>query len=239
LTRFWRRRINTIEVLGIDQARRLAESGIAESRIHLKRDPSPVTFSPGIVPQRLPDDFFGATGVLLYSGNWGVAHDDKTFVEGYSEYARQSPRGLRFWLNATGSKVNSIERELNARGAPLYRSSPVPLEDLPRLLLAADVHLITLRDRFVGYVLPSKIHACIESGKRILFIGSKASDVHLLATRALPVDRYYRVDTGDIDALVSVLLSIEQAIIAEHGSDLPRRLRSIDALSSQSARAQP
>ena len=65
-------------------------------------------------------------------------------------------------------------------GVPIYRSSLVPLEDLPRLLLAADVHLITLRDPFVGYVLPSKIHACIESGKRVLFVGSQSSDVHLL-----------------------------------------------------------
>ena len=80
---------------------------------------------------------------------------------------------------------------------PIYRSSLVPLEDLPRLLLAADVHLITLRDPFVGYVLPSKIHACIESGKRILFVGSQNSDVHLLASDALPSDRYCRVDVGD------------------------------------------
>ena len=80
---------------------------------------------------------------------------------------------LRFWLNATGAKADRVERELRSRGVPVYRSSLVPLEDLPRLLLAADVHLVTLRDPFVGYVLPSKIHACIESGKRILFVGSQ------------------------------------------------------------------
>ena len=89
------------------------------------------------------------------------------------EYFLQSKHGLRFWLNATGAKADRVERELRSRGVPIYRSSLVPLEDLPRLLLAADVHLITLRDPFVGYVLPSKIHACIESGKRILFVGSQ------------------------------------------------------------------
>ncbi len=44
--------------------------------------------------------------------------------------------------------------------------APVPLEQLPPLLIAADVHLITLRDAFVGYVLPSKVHACIEFRKK-------------------------------------------------------------------------
>ena len=31
LTQFWRRRVDAFEVLGVDQARRLAESGIAEA----------------------------------------------------------------------------------------------------------------------------------------------------------------------------------------------------------------
>ena len=232
LTRFWRRRVDTFEVLGVDQARRLAESGIGEDRIRLKRDPAPVTFSPGIKPQPLPSELRGGTGVILYSGNWGVAHDENTFIEAYSEYTRRSPQGLRFWLNATGAKANRVERELRARGVPMYRSSLVPLEDLPRLLLAADVHLITLRDPFVGYVLPSKIHACIESGKRILFIGSEASDVHLLTSCALSTDRYYRVDVGDVGALVQVLLSIEQTIKFERGLRLAGQLNSVGALSA-------
>ena len=153
------------EVLGLDQARRLAESGIAEERIELKRNPSPVVFSPRLRPLQLPDALRGGSGVILYSGNWGVAHDDDTFIEAYSEYLRQSKHGLKFWLNAIGAKADRVENELRRRGCFVYRSNPVPLEQLPPLLMAADVHLITLRDAFVGYVLPSKVHACIESGQ--------------------------------------------------------------------------
>jgi hypothetical protein len=40
-------------------------------------------------------------------------------------------------------------------GRRSYRS--LPLADLPRLLLTPHAHLITLKDRFVGYVLPSKV----------------------------------------------------------------------------------
>jgi hypothetical protein len=222
LTHFWRRRIDAFEVLGIDQARRLANSGIAAERIHLKRDPSPVTFAPKLPPLSLSDELRRGSGVILYSGNWGVAHDDDTFIEAYSEYFRQSKLGLRFWLNATGAKADRVECELRARGVPIYRSNLVPLEQLPRLLLAADVHLITLRDPFVGYVLPSKVHACIESGKRILFVGSQDSDVHLLASGVPSLGRYYRVDVGDVSGLVNALHAMERAVVGEREARVVR-----------------
>jgi len=215
LTRFWRRRIDMFEVLGLDQARRLAESGIPEERIKLKRNASPVMFSPRLRPLELPDALRDGSGVVLYSGNWGVAHDDDTFIEAYSQYSRESKHGLKFWLNAVGAKADRVENELRRRGSFVHRTHPVPLEQLPPLLIAADVHLITLRDAFVGYVLPSKVHACIESGKRIIFVGSEKSDVHLLASGALASLNYRRVEVGDVDRLVKVLHDMER-IVSEH-----------------------
>ena len=215
LTYFWRRRVDAFEALGADQARRLKEMGIPEECIRIKPNPSPVTFLPGLDPLPLPNELCGGCGFILYSGNWGVAHDENTFIEAYSEYFRHSKLGLRFWLNATGAKADCVERELRARGVPVYRSNLLPLEQLPQLLLAADVHLVTLRDAFVGYVLPSKIHACIESSKRILFVGSQDSDVHLLASRALPAGGYFQVDVGDVDGLVKALYALERAVTGE------------------------
>jgi glycosyltransferase involved in cell wall biosynthesis len=215
ITRFWRRRIHVFEVLGTDQARRLADMGIARGRIRLKPNPSPVVFEKGITPLPLPSELHGQSGIILYSGNWGVPHDENTFIQAYTEYRAQSKQGLAFWLNAIGAKADRVEKEIRSRGLPIYRSNLVPLEELPRLLLAADVHLITLRDPFVGYVVPSKIHACIESGKRVLFVGSQHSDVHLMAARALPSLRYSRVDVGDVAGLVDVLHTAERAIINE------------------------
>src|SRR5262249_31327520 len=123
---------------------------------------------------------------------------------------------LRFWLNAVGSKADRVEGELRRRGTFVYRSSPGSLEQLPSLLVAADVHLITLRDAFVGYVLPSKVHACIGSGKRILFVGSESSDVHLLASGALSPLDYCRIGVGDVAGLVKALHSMENAVSREH-----------------------
>ena len=54
MTLFWRRRVDEFEVLGIDQQERLIEVGISETRIRLKRDPSPVEFYPGTNPVERP-----------------------------------------------------------------------------------------------------------------------------------------------------------------------------------------
>jgi hypothetical protein len=212
MTRYWRRRVQMFEVLGLDQARRLEDVGIPAERICLKRDPSPVAFSPRLLPLPLPDPLRDGCGVILYSGNWGVAHDEDTFIEAYSEYFRQSRSGLRFWLNAVGSKADRVESELCRRGAFVHRTAPAPLEQLAPLLVAADVHLITLRDPFVGYVLPSKVHGCIESKRKVIFVGSAGSDVHLLASRALPPRDYARVNVGDVDELVKILHEMERAV---------------------------
>ena len=61
------------------------------------------------------------------------------------------------------------------------------------------------------------------SGKRILFVGSQSSDVHLLASRALPSDRYYRVDVGDVEGVVHALCAMERAVKSEHDPDVVHR----------------
>lgn len=194
-TVFLRRRVHKFEALGEDQKQRLLEIGIPPERIVLKRDPSPVEIPPGTEPLDLPDELRGHR-VLLYSGNFGVAHDHETFVEGYRRHHREGSGRVALWLNATGAKADRVEEILRREGLPVHRSRPFPLDLLPRLLVTPDAHLVTLRDELVGYVLPSKIYGCVQSGRTVLYVGSERSDIHLLA-RELPSGRYHRVDVGD------------------------------------------
>jgi hypothetical protein len=210
LTVSLRRRVHRFEVLGEDQRRRLLEIGIAPERIVLKRDPSPVEIPAGTPPLEIPAELRGYR-ILLYSGNFGVAHEHETFVEGYRRHHREERAGagrVALWLNATGSRADQVEEILRREGLPVHRSRPVPLDLLPRLLVTPDAHLITLRDEFVGYVLPSKVHACILSGRTILFVGSDRSDVHLLCAEGLPADGYRRASAGDAEAVARALAEI-------------------------------
>lgn len=203
LTNFWRRRIGGFEVLGLDQLRRLGATGVREDRIALVRDGSPVTFDSGIVAEPLPADLKGSC-VLLYAGNFGVAHDVDTVAEGYRLHHRAGTGRVRLWLSATGAGADELVARFTEQGLPFHKSHPVPLDRLAALLRAPDAHLVTLKDAFVGFVMPSKIYACIESGKPVLFVGSAESDVDLLARAAEP-DSYWRVASGDPEGFAAAL----------------------------------
>jgi glycosyl transferase family 4 len=204
-----RRRIDRFEVLGEDQRERLLAIGIPPERIVLKRDPSPVEIPPGTEPLPIPPELAGRV-ILLYSGNFGVAHDHETFVAGYRQHHREGSGRVALWLNATGARADRVAEALQREGLPFHRSRPLPLELLPRLLVTPHAHLITLRDEFVGYVLPSKVYGCLQSGRSVLYVGSPRSDVHLLATRDLPPERYRRVDVGDAAGVARALEEIAE-----------------------------
>jgi hypothetical protein len=195
LTNFWRRRVDGFEVLGLDQKRRLAATGIADRRIALVRDGSPVDFSADDTIEPLPAALAG-TCVLLYAGNYGVAHELDTVAEGYARHHRNGSGRVRLWLSAAGTGADELAKRLSAQGVPFHRSPPVPLERLAGLLRAPNAHLVTLKDAFVGFVLPSKIYACVDSGRPVVFVGSAESDVDLLAQPARA--GYWRVACGDV-----------------------------------------
>lgn len=206
LTNHLRRQVHSFEVLGEDMKKRLIACGVDPRNISLRRDASPVQVcydtAPLVRPDPLRDRF-----VLLYSGNWGVAHDVDTFLEGYELHHRDGTGRVVLWLNATGSGAEEIERRLRSAQLPFYRQKLVSLQELPHLLVSADAHLITLRREFVGFVLPSKVYGCIASGRPILFVGPTESDVHLLCSSA---DRlqYTQVDLGrpiDVKAALDTL----------------------------------
>ena len=197
LTNALRRRVDRFEVLGLDQMRKLEAIGIPPERIVIRRDPSPVAFTGREQPLAPPDEIQGHT-ILLYSGNWGLAHDVETFLEGYLRHHREGSGRVALWLNAVGAGAGQVAARLGAAGVPFALTRPLPLEQLAPLLITADAHLITLKDAFVGYVMPSKVYGCIASARPILFVGSEQSDVAFLcqtAGRQLPW--YRRVDVGD------------------------------------------
>jgi hypothetical protein len=201
-TVFWRRRVDEFEVLGHDQAELLRDIGIADDRIRFKPDPSPVAITPDTRPLPRPSGFEGKH-LLLYSGNWGIAHNVQTFLDGYAAHHRQGTGRMVLWLNAVGSGAQTVEETLQRYGLPFHRTQLVPIDQLGALLVTPDAHLITLSDAFVGFVVPSKVHGCIASRKPVVFIGSERSDVHRLCWES-GCD-YTRVAAGDVAGFARTL----------------------------------
>ncbi|HZP99728.1 MAG TPA: glycosyltransferase [Reyranella sp.] len=204
LTHHWRRRIGGFEVLGEDQRKRLRATGIADDRIALVRDGSPIGLDAAAPREKLPAELAGHC-VLLYSGNYGIAHEVETVAAGYEWHQRQGTGRVRLWLSAAGAGADILEQRFRARALPFHRSRPIPLERLAGLLMAADAHLVTLKDPFVGFVMPSKIYACIETKKPIIFVGSAESDVELLGRPQEAASGFWRVDCGDAEGFARVL----------------------------------
>lgn len=223
LTLFWRRRVTEFEVLGEDQKARLIEIGIPIERIRVKPDRSPVDIDMAATPLAWPKLEEGKV-LLLYSGNWGVAHDHQTFLQAYRQHHRQGDGRVILWLNAVGAAVEQVETFLRQERLPFRRSYPVPMEQLANLLVTPDSHLITLSDAFVGYVLPSKVHGCVASNKPILYVGSERSDVHRLCLTSNSF--YRRVAVGDVAGCAAAIEALVDHVRAERNVERQAAARS-------------
>lgn len=216
LTLYWRRHVDMFEVLGNDQRMRLEQIGISAERIRTKRHPSPVSIPTDTPPLPRPATWSSKV-LLLYSGNWGVAHDYQTFVEAYRRHHQKGSGRVVLWHNAVGSAAGTVADALRQLKLPVVKTSPVPLDHLAQLLVTPDAHLITLLDAFVGFVLPSKVHGCINSNKPILFVGSKQSDVHLLCSERVS-SHYQQIEVGDVESCFVALERLADLVESKNRS---------------------
>jgi hypothetical protein len=202
-TNFLRRRIPTFEVLGDDMRARLLACGVDDKRITLRRDCPPVAVCSDTQPCARPTDFWERK-LVLYSGNWGVAHDIETFLEGYRRHHQAAANPVVLWLNATGTGAEEIDKRLHRENLPFVRQKLVALDLLPQLLVTPDAHLVTLKPEFMGFVLPSKIYGCIASRKPIVYIGPRGSDIHKLCLADRDLE-YQHIDVGDVEGVKRTL----------------------------------
>jgi len=212
LTWHWRRRIDIVEIIAEDQRSRLVSNGVRPERIELRRDRSPVSFD-GATKATVPEALAGRK-IILYSGNWGVAHDASTFLAGLASMAQHERDRIGLWLNATGARADEVREQALALGVCVAHTPPCPLDQLAGVLLAADLHLICLSDAFVGLVLPSKVYACIDSDRPILYVGSSCSDVHALISAQRTERDYHRAAIGNADQVAASI----RALLLEDGA---------------------
>jgi hypothetical protein len=197
-----RARADRIEVLGEDQRRRLIEGGVPFGKLALVRDTTPISISPDAPPA--PRPFSAHEVILLYSGNLGVAHDTEAFCEAYRRHIHEGANRVRLWVNGTGSRIELLRAFCARHGLPLHLTRPAPLRELPGILRAADAHLVLLGGQFWGYVLPSKIYACIEAGQPVLYVGPPESDIALLLELS-GARKHKLVRSADVDGCFHAL----------------------------------
>lgn len=140
-----------------------ATPGLAEDR----RDGS--TFRAG---QGWGDDF-----VVMYSGNLGLVHDFAGVLEA-ARLLQAENAPVRFVFVGGGGRRSGLEMEVRERALRNVQFLPFqPEEDLPEVLRAADLHLVTLLPALAGLVIPSKLYNILAAGRPVLYVGPLETEV--------------------------------------------------------------
>lgn len=116
--------------------------------------------------------FGDARLTLLYSGNFGRAHEFTEFLL----LARQLRNtGISMGFSVRGNRVEELRNavttdDTNIRFLPFAEES-----ELSRHLATGDIHLVSLRKNWTGIVVPSKFFGCLASGRPVIFAGEEQS----------------------------------------------------------------
>lgn len=222
VSRFLVRRSDRVVALGEWMAERLSAAGGRVVVVHNWADGS------AIRPRRPEDDHplrrrWGWHGrfVIMYSGNMGLAHEFDT-VLGAAELLRSEPEML-FAFVGGGPRRRAVEAEAARRGLPNVEFRPyVARAELGQSLAAPDLHLVTLRPRVQGLLVPSKIYGILAAGVPTVYVGPPEGEIpEILAAGACGTS----VTDGRPESVAAAILAYRSD--PEKARDDGRRARSL------------
>jgi|SRR5580658_3088048 colanic acid biosynthesis glycosyl transferase WcaI len=168
------RKATRIIVLGEDMRDRILSKGVSPDRVVVVRDGA--TF-PGSAPQ--PNDSVveeircGFPFVAVHAGNLGFYGAWTTLLEA-AEILRNENSGFVF----IGDGANRSALQSRASALPNVRFLPFrPASEIPQVMAAGDVHIVTVRRGLEGVVVPSKLYSILAAGRPVLAVAASGSDV--------------------------------------------------------------
>jgi glycosyltransferase involved in cell wall biosynthesis len=172
-------------VLGDDMRDRILAKGVAPERVVVVRDG---TLPPRSVPdpadpevQRIICEMRGQFSfVALHAGNLGFYGAWNTLIEA-AKILRNENIGLVF----VGDGAQKRKLQESAADAPNVRFLPFrPASEIPLVMMAGDVHLITIRRGLEGVVVPSKLYSTLAAGRPVLAVAATNSDAARIAVES-------------------------------------------------------
>ena len=160
-------------VLGDDMRDRIISKGVSPDRVVVVRDGA--SFPPSLperndlVVQKIRCDF---SFVALHAGNLGFYGAWDSLLKA-ADILRNENTGLVF----VGDGANRAAMEISAKPLPNVRFLPFfPIEQVPHVMMAGDVHIVTVRRGLEGVVVPSKLYSILAAGRPVLAIAAAESD---------------------------------------------------------------
>jgi len=213
LHRWALKRAARVIVLGDDTRERIIAKGIDPARIFVVRDgariPGRTTNGNHSVTREVRS---GYAFVVLHAGNLGFYGAWDTVVKAGQML---NGDGIGFVFVGDGSSKARIQASVN--GCKAIRFQPFrPSGQVPYVLAAGDIHLLTIRRGLEGVVVPSKLYPILAAGRPVLVLAHDDSDAARIVRRT---GCGVVTNPDDPAALVAVLRDLSQSPrrIAEMG----------------------
>src|ERR1700752_2953785 len=160
-------------VLGDDMRERILSQGVAPERIAVVRDgaspsgPLPDRTHPTVEQVRCGFPF-----VVLHAGNLGFYGAWSTLLKA-AELLRNENTGLVF----VGDGANRAAMQSSINGSKNVRFLPFrPASEIPHVMMAGDLHIVTVKRGLEGLVAPSKLYSTLAAGRPILVVAPPECD---------------------------------------------------------------
>jgi colanic acid biosynthesis glycosyl transferase WcaI len=166
-----------VVVIGDDMRDRILLKGIAPEKVAVVRNgttlpaSSPNLGDPAV--QKIVQEIrCGFSFMVLHAGNLGFYGAWSTLIKA-AEILRNENTGLVF----IGEGANLPALRASASSLPNVRFFPYrPAEQMPPVIMAADLHIVTVRRGLEGIVVPSKLYSILAAGRPVLAVAAATSD---------------------------------------------------------------
>lgn len=214
LADFSRRHADGILALGTCMRDRLIDRGVPAEQIYITEN---WANGEAITPMVRPGD--PSRLVVLYSGNFGLAHDLDTLA-GAMLRLKDDPR-FHFIFVGSGIKRQQLAKFCAAQDIHSLELRPyVDRDKLNEGLAVGDIGLVTQSEDCWGSVVPSKVYGILAAGRPVLFIGPRR------ATPARTIELHrcgWHVNCGDVEGLTELLLELASDLEAVRAAGVRAR----------------
>jgi glycosyltransferase involved in cell wall biosynthesis len=168
-------------VLGDDMRDRILAKGVSPENVIVVRDgSSPSGPMPEITDPVVDEIRHGFPFVALHAGNLGFYGAWETLLKA-AEILSNENVGLVFVGDGANrqSLGNAAARLTNVKFLPFR-----PVEQVPQVMMAGDLQIITVKRGLEGVVVPSKLFSTLASGRPVLVVAAPESDAARIVAAA-------------------------------------------------------
>lgn len=179
LHRWALRRADMVIVLGADMRQHIISKGIEQDKIKVVRlGASPSSNVVSCNNPTVSELRCGFPFTVIHAGNLGFYGAWETLIEA----ARLLEDRVGFIFIGDGAARARIEQmassQNNVRFLPFR-----PREEIPHVMAAGDLHVVTIKRGLEGLVVPSKLYTILAAGRPVLAVAPESSDVAQIVLR--------------------------------------------------------